>query len=381
LGPFTRNPILLGFPDHASVCDCCYPRFDMTPDQRFARRVRIAIAAFVLLFAYFLVADLWMPLTPQAQLTRPVLRVAPQVSGQVLSVEIANNQHVSAGQVLFRLDPEPFDLDVRAAELALEQAAQNNRQLDAALAAARADERAAQAEASELGRELQRLSKLLSSQNVSRQQYEQTEARRRAADAHLASAQARISELDAQRGRRGSDNLALQRADNALAQARLHRAYSEVRADKDGTVSNLQLSPGAYLAAGTPVAALVSDEIDISADFREKSLRHVRPGDEADIVFDALPGQVFSARVSGMDAGVRAGQYDANGDLAAPPNSDRWVRDAQRLRLHVALTEPMPVALPSGARATVQLYPRDSLPGGLFGWLQIHFISLLHYVY
>lgn len=353
----------------------------MTPDQRFARRVRVAIAAFVLLFVYFLIADLWMPLTPQAQLTRPVLRVAPQVSGQVIKVEIANNQHVTAGQVLFRLDPEPFDLDVRAAELALAQAGQNNRQLDAALSAARADERAAQAEASELARELQRLSRLLSSQNVSRQQYEQTEARRRAADARLASAQARIKELDAQRGERGADNLAVQRAENSLAQAKLRRAYSEIRADRDGTVSNLQLSRGAFLNAGSPVAALVSDEVDISADFREKSLRHILPGDKAGVVFDALPGHVFAAHVSALDAGVRAGQYDANGDLAAPPNSDRWVRDAQRLRLHVVLDEPLAVALPSGARATVQLYPHTSAIGGLFGWLQIHFISLLHYIY
>ncbi|MCR3874464.1 HlyD family secretion protein, partial [Pseudomonas aeruginosa] len=53
----------------------------MTPDQRFARWVQVAIAVFVLLFVYFLVADLWMPLTPQAQLTRPVVRVAPRVSG------------------------------------------------------------------------------------------------------------------------------------------------------------------------------------------------------------------------------------------------------------------------------------------------------------
>src|SRR5690606_10709852 len=80
----------------------------MTPDQRFTRRVQAAIVLFVLLFAYFLAADLWMPITPQAQLTRPVLRIAPRVDGQVLEVAVANNQHVEAGQLLFRLDPEPF---------------------------------------------------------------------------------------------------------------------------------------------------------------------------------------------------------------------------------------------------------------------------------
>ncbi|MFU1924803.1 biotin/lipoyl-binding protein, partial [Klebsiella pneumoniae] len=75
-----------------------------------------------------------MPLTPQAQLTRPVVRVAPRVSGQVAEVLVSNNGHVQPGEVLFRLDPEPFRLAVRQAELALEEAERTNRELDAAIA-------------------------------------------------------------------------------------------------------------------------------------------------------------------------------------------------------------------------------------------------------
>lgn len=353
----------------------------MTPDQRFARRVQAAIVLFVLLFAYFLAADLWMPITPQAQLTRPVLRIAPRVDGQVLDVAVSNNQHVAAGQVLFRLDPEPFRLAVSAAELALEQAEQDNRQLDAAIAAARADQVAAQASASEMQREAARLGRLLQSQHVSRQLFEQTEAQRQAAQAKLAAAAARIRELAARRGANGDDNLRLRQARNALEQARLQLEYSEVRAERAGTLSNLQLSPGAFLHAGNPVAALVADEADISADFREKALRYVRLDDGASVVFDALPGHIFPARVSAIDAGVKEGQLDANGDLAAPAISDRWVRDAQRQRLHVSLTESLPFTLPSGAKATVQLYPGDSHLADLFGRLQIAVISILHYVY
>lgn len=353
----------------------------MTPDQKFARRVQVAIVLFVFLFAYFLAADLWMPITPQAQLTRPVLRVAPRVEGQVLEVAVRNNQHVDAGQLLFRLDPEPFRLAVRAAELALEQARQDNRQLDAAIAAARAKLAAAQATASELQRQCARLARLVRSQHVSRQLFEQTEARRQAAQAGVAAAGARVRELLVQRGAEGDDNLRLRQARNALERARLQQDFSEVRAERAGTLSNLQLSAGAYLAAGSPVAALVADEADISADFREKALRYVSLEDGASVVFDALPGQVFAARVSAIDAGVKEGQLDANGDLAAPTISDRWVRDAQRQRLHVQLTEALPRVLPSGAKATVQLYPRDSGLADLFGRLQITVISLLHYLY
>jgi len=352
----------------------------MTPDQRFARGVSLAIALFVALFLYFLVADLWMPLTPQAQLTRPVVRLAPRVSGQVLEVAVQNNAHVSAGELIFRLDPEPFRLAVRQAELAVEEAQRTNLELDASIASAQAELQAAQTTAEEADREAQRVRVLISQSNVSRQLHDQTLARARTAHAELAASEARLRELKSRRGEPGEDNLRLRQARNALAQARLQLSYSEVHADRTGTLSNLQLTPGAYVAAGQPVAALVDDRIDVIADFREKALRHVAPGDRASVVFDARPGERFPGTVASIDAGVRNGQLDANGDLAAPVDSDRWVRDAQRQRLHVVLDEPPQPTLPTGAKATVQLYPGGTL-SQLFGGLQIFAISLLHYIY
>lgn len=353
----------------------------MTPDQRFARWVQVGIAAFILLFVYFLVADLWMPLTPQAQLTRPVVRIAPQVSGQVIEVAVGNNNHVEAGQLLFRLDPEPFVLAVREAELAVEQAEQDNAELDASLAAARAELTSAEANARELVRQVQRLKPLIGRQLVSQQHFDQAETNRQMAVARVGTARAAVEELKARRGAAGSENLRLRQARNALDQARLRLEYSEVRAERAGKVSNLQLSPGTYIAAGTSVAALVADEEDIIADFREKALHYVRPGAAATVVFDALPGSSYDAQVSHIDAGVREGQLDANGDLAAPLQSDRWVRDAQRQRLHVVLNEPLPRRLPTGAKATVQLYPADNLLARLLGGLQIRLVGLLHYIY
>ena len=103
----------------------------MTPDQQFKRWIKWAMSAFVLVFAYFLLADLKMPLTPQAMATRVVTKMAPQVSGKVVEVAVGNNQHVKQGDLLFVLDPAPFELAVEQARLALAQAEQQNRQLDA----------------------------------------------------------------------------------------------------------------------------------------------------------------------------------------------------------------------------------------------------------
>lgn len=353
----------------------------MTPDQTFARWVKVAIAAFVLLFIYFLLADSFMPMTPEARVMRPVTRIAPELSGPVRAVLVSDHQHVEQGDVLFELDPAPFQLDVDQAQLNREQAERENARLEAELTSAQAELASAQATAAERQGELRRAETLMARQSVSRQQYEQQVAAERTAQASVAAARAKIVSLEVQLGDAGETNLRLRQADNALAKAQLDLAHTQVRAAQAGSVTNLQLEVGDYVQAGQPAVAVVVDEIDIIADFREKSLRHVAPGDAAQIVFDAWPGHVFDARVVAMDAGVREGKLAADGQLADIPTTDRWVRDAQRLRVHVALTEPTAHLLPSGARATVQLQPGDAALVKPFVWLQAHLISLLHYVY
>lgn len=99
------------------------------------------------------------------------------------------------------------------------------------------------------------------------------------------------------------------------------------------------------------------------------------------MVFDAFPGHVFRAHVTSSDAGILAGQEAVNGQLSEPETSNRWVRDAQRMRIHVTLDEELPKHLPTGARATVQLYNSEGPFARFFSGMQIHLVSLLHYVY
>jgi multidrug resistance efflux pump len=85
--------------------------------------------------------------------------------------------------------------------------------------------------------------------------------------------------------------------------------------------------------------------------------------------------------VTSSDAGILAGQEAVNGQLSEPETSNRWVRDAQRMRIHVTLDETLPKHLPTGARATVQLYNSEGPFARFFSGMQIHLVSLLHYVY
>ncbi|WP_166424335.1 HlyD family secretion protein [Paraglaciecola sp. 20A4] len=354
----------------------------MAPDQIFKRWVHIALAIFALSFVYFLCADLWMPISTQSRVLHPVVNISAKVSGQVQVVHVQNNESVKKGQILFSVDKRPYMLAVDKAKLAVESAAQTNIELDASIAAAQAKVAASQADVDELELEVERVENLIKSNTVSRQLYDQTKANYRAAQAQVAAVKADVVKYQAQRGHNGNKNLLLRQAENALESAQLQLFYADVRSEVSGHITNLQLSPGNYAQAGSPVAAVVVEKGDVVADFREKSLNHVRIGNEASVVFDAFPGRVFIAKVVSIDAGIKDGQMSANGTLADPENSDRWVRDAQYMRTHLALIDQPTLlqSMPSGARATVQLLPI----GGLASWLgkaQAHVISVIHYIY
>ncbi len=352
----------------------------MTPDQKFARWIKYSCVAFVLVFAYFLIADLAMPLTPQAMATRSVTKVAPRVSGQITEIYVNNNQKINKGDVLFQIDPLPYQLAVERAQLNLDQVIQNNDQLDASIIAAKADVEASKIVAEQKIREAARLNKLFQRNGTSQQQLDDAQSSATAAKANLLAARARLKELEVSRGDIGEANVSVRVAQNQLKQAELNLSYTRVTAEHDGVVANLQLEVGAYASTASPLVALVSDDVDIIADFREKSLRHFSRDSRALVAFDSLPGEVFEARITSIDAGVSSGQFDADGRLATPTVTNRWVRDAQRMRLHLAIDDQEQHSFPAGARATVQLLP-DNLVSGWFSNLQIHFLSALHYIY
>ena len=353
----------------------------MTPDQRFTLLVRVAIGLFCVLFAYFVVADTYMPMTPEARVMRPVIRVSPEVSGPIQEVAVSNNQHVEAGDLLFRIDPEPFRLALEQAELNLENAHQENDQLAADLASARAELESSQARATEQRAERNRAERLISQGSISRQQLDSLVASDLEAQANLKAAQANIRRIEIELGAEGDANLRLRQAANAVARAKLDLVHTEVRAEHSGTLGNLQLQVGSFVTRGQPVLALVTDRLDLVADFREKSLRKVKAGDEAQVIFDGLPGRIYKAHVAARDAGVYDGQLAADGTLADIPTTDRWVRDAQRVRIHLELNDAAGILPPSGARATVQLLPGDHPLAHPFGKLQARLMSWLHYVY
>lgn len=354
----------------------------MSAEQLFSRWVKGTLLAFLAVFAYYLAADLYMPVTTDSLVQRFVVQVAPQVPGRVVAVAVRNNQPVRRGDLLFELDPADYQLKVELATLQLEQSQQKYHQLTASLQSGNAQVDQALLALQEAEREELRLTRLFAQKLIPRQQLEHSQTQMLQASARLKASQADLATLEAELGIPTQELVQIKQARNQLAQARLALSRTKVYADVDGIVSDLQLEVGTSLTANQPTLALVSGQQSwVSALFREKSLLHVTPGSTALITFDALPGQVFSAAVRDIDAGVASGQSTPDGRLANADSSSRWVRDAQRLKVNLALDTEMPAQLVVGSRATVQLVPAGE---DWLQWLaasQIRLISLLHYVY
>ncbi|AWB58297.1 HlyD family secretion protein [Colwellia sp. Arc7-D] len=354
----------------------------MTPDETFSRYVRLSLIGFVFVFIYYLIADIYLPVTPQARVYHPVVQISPQINGRVVKVLVSNNQQVKAGDVLFSIDQGPYTLALEQAELMLDDAKLQNKRLDTNVKAIEANISAAKAKQHEQKLLKNRGEQLYQNNSISEQALESIRANFEASRANEAALTAQLAEAVLARGESGEHNLAIRHAANKLAQAELNLSYTQVRSLSDGVVTNLQLLEGAYALAGNPLLAIVAKKADLVADFREKSLLNMKPGSLARVVFDSRPGEVYNAKIMTFEAGVSNGQLSANGMLSITETSNRWVRDAQRQRIHLKLIndEELITNMPSGSRATVQLLP-ESIIGQWFGAAQIRFISWLHYIY
>jgi multidrug resistance efflux pump len=249
------------------------------------------------------------PWTRDGRVRADVVTIAPDVSGLVADVRVHDNQSVKRGDVLFRIDPDRF-------QLALEQA-------DAAAANLKA-------QFDETVREAARTEKL-NELSVSRETQEQRVAKAEAAAAAFRQAV----------------------ADRGVAELNLKR--SAVSSPVDGTVTNVNLEPGDYVTTGKGVMALVdSATLRVEGYFEETKLPRIHVGDPVRVQLMGEP-HLLTGHVESIAAGIADRERSDSPDLLANINPTfNWVRLAQRVPVRVKLDAvPADVQLVVGRTATV----------------------------
>ena len=346
----------------------------------------IVLGACVVLMFWYLVADRVTPYTTQARVHALVVPVAPQVSGNVVDVFVANNEYVEAGQELFRIDPNSYQLAIETAQANMQSARQATGASGAGVDAARASVESARAGLVRADQDAVRLRRIKEEDPgaISDRRIEQAEASVAVAQAQFAAAEANREKAIQDLGKTGDQNSRILQAQAALDQAELDFSRTIVRAPSDGLLTDVRVDRGNFAAAGAPQMTFIGmHNIWVQADFTENNLGHISPGDPVEIVFDALPGRIISGRISSTGFGVDVAAAPL-GSLPTISNDRQWLRDAQRFPVQVEFQlrdDQDRLAVRVGAQASVITYTGDHWLFNTVGKIYIRIVSILTYAF
>ena len=356
------------------------------PPSPMRKIVLVALILLLVLFVYHVLSDRYTPYSSQARVETFLTQVAPEVAGDVIEVGVRDNGVVRKGQLLFRIDPEPYQVAVRSAEANLSVALQAADVSAADIASAQAQLRKQRVDLA-ANRQLGGIvTGLVDKKALAETQGIRARAEIAKTEADLSRAQADLRKAEANLGAPGMNNPKVRQAAAALDQARLDLRNTEVRAPSNGIVTNLRLAPGQYVAPGQPLLSfLESGARWISADLRENQLGNVKPGQEVAIVLDLKPGKLFRGKVSSIGWGISQGDEAPTGQLSTVPPDQGWVRDPQRfpVRIMVLPDEDKKAGIDvgrSGAQANVMIFTGDHVIMNPIGRLWIRLVSLLSYL-
>ena len=261
------------------------------------------------------------PFTTNARIYFTVTPVLPSVRGRVIDVPAPTNAPLKEGDVLFRIDPAPYQFVVDQKKAALAEAEQNVKQLKAGL-----DQATAAAERANAQRELaqqnyDRQAELFEKKIIAQATLDTFTRNLETANQSLVGARA---EEERARLAYSSNiegvNTSVARLSAELADAQWDLDQTVTRAPAAGFVTQVGLRPGMYVVPAPlrPVMVFVNtDKRDqqFTAAFQQNSLQRVKAGDEAEAAFDAVPGRVFKGKVRLVLDAIAAGQFAATGTL------------------------------------------------------------------
>jgi multidrug resistance efflux pump len=378
-GPSDAEPVVSATEDAAA---------DEAPAKaRSPARKIVLIAAGVLLtfYIYNVIADRVTPYTAQAAVDTFLVQIAPEVTGQVEQVGVGDNHAVRKGDVLFRVDPEPFEIGVRSAEANLASAIQSADVAEVDIAVARASlnkQRVDLAASRELGGIV---NGLVGEGALPRTNQIRANADTAKSEADLTRGQAEVVRAQRRLGATGAQNVAVRQAMAALDQARLDLRNTTVVAPEDGVVTNLRLANGQFVNRGQPLLSFInSGPRWISAQMRENQLGNVKPGNRVMVVLDHQPGKVFEGTVDSIGWGITQGDEAPTGQLPNVQAPAGWLREPQRFPVRILLKPTEDgnelAAGRSGAQANIMILTDDGSILNPIGQLWIRAVAWLSYL-
>ncbi|TKT99919.1 multidrug transporter subunit MdtN [Citrobacter sp. wls830] len=343
----------------------------MESSQKKVPRNKVPTLALVILTLVVLIFVIWRvdssPSTSDAYAAADTIDVVPEVSGRIVELAVVDNQQVKQGDLLFRIDPRPYEASLAKAEASLaaldKQIMLTQRSVDAQKFAASSVEATvakARAAAKQASDTLKRTEPLLAQGFVSAEDVDRARTAQRASEADLNAVL--LQAQQAASAVSGVDALVAQRVavEADIALTKLHLEMATVRAPFDGRVVSLKTSIGQFASAMKPIFTLIDTRHwYVIANFRETELKNIQTGTPATLRLMSDSGKTFSGKVDSIGYGVLPDDGGiVLGGLPRVSRSINWVRVAQRFPVKIMVDKPDSNMFRIGASAVATLEPQ-----------------------
>jgi len=275
--------------------------------------------------------------TENAYVKADVIAISSQVAGAVVERAVKENDTVKAGQLLFRIDDQPYQLAVTKAQARLAEVRTNLMALKASYRERQSDLRVAQTNADFARKEQQRQANLATKHLVAQAAYDQVTNTSRVASQQISSVEQDLKRIEESLG--GAVDASIEQHPTYLAavaelkQALLDLEHTRIYATQNGRVTNPP-ELGEFVTVGSTAMMLVASEnLWVEANFVETDLTHVRPGQKVEVRVDTYPDVKWEGEVQSLSPATGA-EFSV---IPAQNATGNWVKIAQRVPVRISL--------------------------------------------
>jgi multidrug resistance efflux pump len=348
--------------------------------------IAIVLAAVGPLFAFYIILSMnnFHPSSTDARVFQRVVQITPHITvpGRVQNVVVQPNTPLKKGDVLFTIDPRPFQFDVNRLEAAVAAANQLVPQLKAAVEQASASVERAEAQLHLAEADFDRQKVLFTKGDVAQAALDKYQRNFEASQQAVTEAKAVETKARlAYASNIGDENTTVVQARQQLDQAKYNLDEATVRAPCDGYVTNLQLLAGTVVNAAASVMPFVCNRDEsnsgvVVANFMQGPYLAIKPGAYAEVVFPMYPGRVFPGKVLTTIDLAAEGQLTATGlfpGIDAPHNA--------RFAVRIKLDGADELRLPAGTQGSAAVYSGRVQIAGVIRMAVIRANSWLNYLF
>lgn len=281
-------------------------------------QVTVTIIPVIGIAVLILLLNINAPSSADVRVIKYVVQVIPQVRGRVIEVPAEGNRPMKKGDVLFRIDPTPYELEVKALEAQLAESEGSANDLREQLNVAKGNTAALRSQIELTKLRVKQYEELSQTGAGNRFDLEKAQADLANLQGQVASAVAGEARAQAQLAAVVDGDLASVATIKAnLAKARWELSQTVMYAPADGSAINVQLRPGSFVVGMpfAPAMSFVEDEFQVIALYQQNELWRVKPGNEAEIAFPTYPGEIIKATVNSIVWAQGQGQLAMSGNL------------------------------------------------------------------